>query len=48
MTGNGSSEPKGFLDYTIAAEGWHGVCQIGIVPGDFTDEDAADHLIDLL
>jgi HK97 family phage major capsid protein len=48
VTGNGSSKPKGFLDYTLVAESSHAWGQVGFVPGDFTDADAADQLIDLV
>jgi HK97 family phage major capsid protein len=48
VTGNGTAKPKGFLDYTIVAESSHAWGQIGFVPGDFTDEEAADQLIDLV
>ncbi len=48
VTGKGSSEPTGFLDYAIVAEASHGLCQIAFVAGNFSHEDAADHLSDLL
>ena len=48
VTGNGSSKPKGFLDYTLVADSSHAWGQVGFVPGDFTDADAADQLIDLV
>ncbi|MGE6698879.1 phage major capsid protein [Hyphomonas sp. NPDC076900] len=48
VSGNGVAKPKGFLDYTIVAESSHSWGQIGSVPGDFTEADAADQLIDLI
>ncbi|MFN7179756.1 phage major capsid protein [Hyphomonas sp.] len=48
VTGNGNGKPKGFLDYELVAEASHTWGKVGFVPGDFTDEDAADQLIDLV
>lgn len=48
VTGDGTSKPKGFLDYDIVAEGAHVWGKVGFVPGDFTAADAADQLIDLV
>ncbi len=48
VTGNGTSKPKGFLSYDIVAEASHAWGKVGFVPGDFTDADAADQLIDLV
>ncbi len=48
VTGNGTSKPKGFLAYDLVAEASHVWGKVGFVPGDFTDADAADQLIDLV
>lgn len=48
VTGNGTAKPKGFLDYDIVSEASHEWGKIGSVPGDFTEDDAADQLIDLI
>ncbi|KDA03189.1 phage major capsid protein [Hyphomonas oceanitis] len=48
VSGDGSGKPRGFLDYEIVAEGSHVWGKIGSVAGDFTAEDAADQIIDLI
>ncbi|MFN3910780.1 phage major capsid protein [Hyphomonas sp.] len=48
VTGNGTAKPKGFLNYDIVAESSHVWGKVGFVPGDFTVDDAADQLIDLV
>lgn len=48
VTGNGTSKPKGFLAYDLVAEASHVWGKVGFVPGDFTEADAADRLIDLV
>ncbi|MEH6807593.1 MAG: phage major capsid protein [Hyphomonas oceanitis] len=48
VSGDGSGKPRGFLDYEIVAEGSHVWGKIGSVAGDFTADDAADQIIDLI
>lgn len=48
VSGDGEGKPRGFLDYDIVAEASHVWGKIGSVAGDFTQEDAADQLIDLI
>ncbi len=52
VDGDGSNKPKGFLNYTIAANGSAAWGQIGYVAsggdGDFAEDDPADALIDLI
>ncbi|MFN7055848.1 phage major capsid protein [Hyphomonas sp.] len=48
VSGNGVGRPKGFLTYDIVNDASHVWGKVGSVPGDFTDEDAADQLIDLI
>ena len=52
VDGDGSNKPKGFLNYTIAANGSATWGQIGYVAsgadGAFTDDNDADALIDLI
>jgi len=48
VSGNGTAKPKGFLAYDIVNDASHAWGKIGSVPGDFTEEDVADQLIDLI
>jgi HK97 family phage major capsid protein len=48
VSGDGAGKPRGFLDYEIVAEGSHVWGKIGSVAGDFTADDAADQIIDLI
>ena len=48
ISGDGDGKPKGFLDYDIVAEASHEWGKIGSVAGDFTADDAADQIIDLI
>ena len=48
VSGDGDGKPKGFLDYDIVAEASHVWGKIGSVAGDFTADDAADQIIDLI
>lgn len=52
VSGDGSNQPRGFLDYDIVAEGSHVWGKIGYVAsgaaGAFDDEDPVDKLIDLV
>lgn len=48
VTGDGTNKPKGFLNYSIVAEASHQWGKIGSVPGDFSDANAGDQLIDLI
>lgn len=48
VNGDGDGKPRGFLDYTIVAEASHTWGSIGSVAGDFTLDDPADQLIDLI
>ena len=48
VSGNGTAEPKGFLAYDIVNDASHVWGKVGSVPGDFTEADAADQLIDLI
>lgn len=48
VSGDGDGKPRGFLDYTIVADASHSWGSIGSVPGDFTLDDPADQLIDLI
>ncbi|MCI4646416.1 MAG: phage major capsid protein [Hyphomonadaceae bacterium] len=48
VSGDGDGKPKGFLDYTIVADASHTWGSIGSVAGDFTLDDPADQLIDLI
>mgnify|MGYP003674404074 FL=1 len=48
VSGGGPAKPRGFLDYDIVAEASQVWGKIGSVAGDFTAEDAADQIIDLI
>jgi predicted phage gp36 major capsid-like protein len=48
VSGDGTAKPRGFLDYEIVAEASHVWGKIGSVAGDFTLDDAADQIIDLI
>jgi HK97 family phage major capsid protein len=52
VTGNGSNKPKGFLDYSIVADGSHAWGDIGYVAsgadGAFASSNPSDKLIDLV
>lgn len=48
VSGDGDGKPRGFLDYDIVAEASHVWGKIGSVAGDFTLDDPADQLIDLI
>ncbi|MBK8200059.1 MAG: phage major capsid protein [Acidobacteria bacterium] len=48
VTGNGTAKPRGFLDYELVADASHVWGKVGFVAGDFTADDAADQLIDLV
>jgi HK97 family phage major capsid protein len=48
VSGDGTAKPRGFLDYEIVAEASHVWGKIGSVVGDFTLDDAADQIIDLI
>ncbi|MEO0608011.1 MAG: phage major capsid protein [Pseudomonadota bacterium] len=48
VTGDGSSKPKGFLDYSIVAESAMTWGKIGSIAGDFSAANPGDQLIDLI
>tara|TARA_R110000764_G_scaffold62116_2_gene132268 strand:- start:1861 stop:3036 length:1176 start_codon:yes stop_codon:yes gene_type:complete len=48
VSGDGTAKPRGFLDYEIVTEASHVWGKIGSVAGDFTLDDAADQIIDLI
>ncbi|MFN3313097.1 MAG: phage major capsid protein [Hyphomonas sp.] len=48
VSGNGTAKPKGFLAYDIVNDASHVWGKVGSVPGDFSEDDAADQLIDLI
>ncbi len=48
VSDDGTVKPRGFLDYEIVAEASNVWGKIGSVAGDFTLDDAADQVIDLI